>query len=110
MPGFSTSNFTASSLRLLKIPSSFSRRFDHEIMENNILSIRLGAEPVTTPFSGMKNLWAMKTRDPDKAEHLMLKHIQDIQKALEMLEKGSSPAKNQIDLSEKTRLNIHQRR
>ncbi len=82
-----------------------------EIMENNISSILLGAEPVHHTLQWHEKIYsAMKNRDPDKAERLMLKHIQDIQKALEALEKAASPRKKQIDSSERIRLNIHQRR
>jgi DNA-binding FadR family transcriptional regulator len=82
-----------------------------EIMENNISSIRLGTEPVNTTLQWHEKIYgAMLNRDPEKAQRLMLKHIEDIQKALEALEKNAVSTKKQIDPRERIRLNTHHRR
>jgi GntR family transcriptional repressor for pyruvate dehydrogenase complex len=82
-----------------------------EIMENNISSIRLGPGPVNNTLQWHEKIYgAMKNRDPGKAQLLMLKHIEDIQKALEALEKGDGRTRKQIDLSERIRLDTRHRR
>ena len=82
-----------------------------EIMENNISSIPLGPGPVNHTLQWHENIYgAMMDRDPEKAQHLMLKHIEDIQKALEALGKNAGSKKKQIDPPERIRLNTHHRR
>jgi DNA-binding FadR family transcriptional regulator len=55
-------------------------------MENNISSIILSAEPVKRTLQFHEEIYsAVRDRNANVAQDLMLKHIQDIQKALETL-------------------------
>lgn len=57
-----------------------------DIMENNISSIILSAEPVKRTLQFHEEIYsAVRDRNANVAQDLMLKHIQDIQKALETL-------------------------
>ena len=57
-----------------------------DIMENNISSIILSAKPVERTLRYHEEIYfAIKDRNANVAQDLMLKHIQDIQKALETL-------------------------
>jgi len=57
-----------------------------DIMEQNISSILLSAKPVEQTLKYHEEIYlAIKKQDPEEAQNLMLKHIQDIQKALETL-------------------------
>ncbi|MEW6377636.1 MAG: FadR/GntR family transcriptional regulator [Thermodesulfobacteriota bacterium] len=59
-----------------------------DIMEQNISSIILSAKPVEQTVEYHEDIYlAIKNQDPEEAQNLMLKHIQDIQKALEALSK-----------------------
>ena len=61
-----------------------------DIMENNISSIILSAKPVKRTLRYHEEIYfAIKDRNANVAQDLMLKHIQDIQKALETLNQGS---------------------
>ncbi len=63
-----------------------------DIMENNISSIFLSPEPVETTLQFHQEIYhAIKNRHPEKAQDLMLRHIQEIQRALEI--KQRSPSK-----------------
>lgn len=60
-----------------------------DIMENNISSIPLSSKPVEGTLTFHEDIYeAMKNRDPEKAHDLMLKHVQEIQEALESEQKG----------------------
>lgn len=62
-----------------------------DIMEHNISSIPLSAKPVERTLQYHKEIYlAIKNRDPKRSQNLMLKHIEDIQKALEALDKVTS--------------------
>jgi DNA-binding FadR family transcriptional regulator len=56
-----------------------------DIMENNISSTRvLSAKPVESTLSFHEQIYgALKARDQERAQELMLSHVQEIQKALE---------------------------
>ncbi len=55
-----------------------------DIMENNVASIPLSAKPIESTLVFHEEISeAIKARDSENAQDLMLKHIQDIQKALE---------------------------
>jgi len=57
-----------------------------DIMENNISSILLSAKPVERTLQDHEEIYfAIRDRNAHGAQDLMLKHIQDIQKALETL-------------------------
>ncbi len=57
-----------------------------DIMEQNISSIILSAKPVEKTLQYHEDIYlAFKNRDAEEAQNLMFKHIQDIQKALEAL-------------------------
>ena len=59
-----------------------------DIMESNISSVILSAKPVEQTLQYHEEIYtAMKTHDDQRAEKTMLKHIQDIQNALEAEEK-----------------------
>jgi GntR family transcriptional regulator, transcriptional repressor for pyruvate dehydrogenase complex len=60
-----------------------------DIMESNISSVILSAKPVEKTIQYHEEIYlAMRTHDDQRAEQIMLKHIQDIQTALEIEEKG----------------------
>jgi DNA-binding FadR family transcriptional regulator len=64
-----------------------------DIMENNISSIPLSMEPVKRTNQYHEEIYlALKDRDVQKAQDLMLKHIQEIHDALEALSKKNLPA------------------
>ncbi len=64
-----------------------------DIMENNISSIPLAAKSVERTNQYHEQIYAaMKARDVQEAQDLMLKHIQAIHDALEALSKKSLPA------------------
>jgi GntR family transcriptional repressor for pyruvate dehydrogenase complex len=55
-----------------------------DIMENNVSAIFISAESVERTLHFHEEIYeAITNRDPEKAQGLMLKHIQDIQTALE---------------------------
>ena len=61
-----------------------------DIMERNISSIPLSVESLKQTLQDHKKIYsAIKNRNPEKAQSAMLKHILDIQKALETFGKGS---------------------
>jgi DNA-binding FadR family transcriptional regulator len=56
-----------------------------DIMEKNISSIFLSAEPVESTLQFHQEIYhAIKNHHPEKAQDLMLKHIQEIQRTLEV--------------------------
>jgi DNA-binding GntR family transcriptional regulator len=63
-----------------------------DIMENNISSIPLAMEPVKRTNQYHEQIYAaLKDRDVQKAQDLMLRHIQEIHDALEALSKKNLP-------------------
>lgn len=61
-----------------------------DIMENNISSILLSAEPVESTVHFHEEIYqAIKDHDPEKAQDLMLRHIQEIQRTLEARQRSS---------------------
>ena len=65
-----------------------------DIMEHNISSIPLTAKPVERTTQYHEKIYlAIRNRDADGAQDLMLKHIQDIQRALEALNRKKIPQK-----------------
>jgi DNA-binding FadR family transcriptional regulator len=55
-----------------------------DVMENNISSIVLSAKPVESTLRFHEEIYqAMKKQDSERAQALMLQHIQEIQEALE---------------------------
>jgi len=71
-----------------------------DIMENNISSILLSAEPVESTIHFHEEIYqAIKNHHPEKAEDLMLRHIQEIQRTLEV--KQESTAKDSLVESSK---------
>ena len=63
-----------------------------DIMEHNISSIPLSAKPVERTLQYHQEIYrAINSRDPKKSQNLMLKHIQDIQKALTAIDKEPLP-------------------
>ena len=55
-----------------------------DIMENNVSSIFLSAKPVESTLHFHEEIYGMiKNHDPEKAQDSMLRHIQEIQRALE---------------------------
>jgi DNA-binding FadR family transcriptional regulator len=61
-----------------------------DIMENNIASIFLSAKPVESTLHYHEEIYqAIKNHFPGKAQDLMLRHIQDIQRTLEVKQRGS---------------------
>jgi len=71
-----------------------------DIMENNISSILLSAEPVESTIHFHEEIYqAIKNHHPEKAEDLMLRHIQEIQRTLEVKQK--STAKDSLEESSK---------
>jgi len=62
-----------------------------DIMENNISSIVLSAKPVESTLHFHQDIYhAIKNRHPGKAQALMLRHIQDIQRTLEVRQRSSA--------------------
>jgi GntR family transcriptional repressor for pyruvate dehydrogenase complex len=61
-----------------------------DIMENNISSIFLSAEPVESTLQFHQEIYhAIKNHHPEKAQDLMLRHIQEIQRTLEVRQRSS---------------------
>jgi GntR family transcriptional repressor for pyruvate dehydrogenase complex len=61
-----------------------------DIMENNISSILLSTEPVESTLHFHEEIYqAIKNRHPEKAQDLMLGHIQEIQRTLEVRQRSS---------------------
>jgi DNA-binding FadR family transcriptional regulator len=61
-----------------------------DIMEKNISSIFLSAAPVESTLQFHQEIYqAIKNRHPEKAQELMLRHIQEIQRALEIKQKSA---------------------
>jgi len=60
-----------------------------DIMENNISSILLSAEPVESTIHFHEEIYqAIKNHHPEKAEDLMLRHIRAIQRTLEVKQRS----------------------
>ena len=67
-----------------------------DIMENNISSIPLSVKPVERTNEYHEEIYeAIKNRDAQRAQDLMLKHIEEIQYALEALGQEDSQAGNE---------------
>jgi DNA-binding FadR family transcriptional regulator len=68
-----------------------------DIMENNISSIILSAEPVERTLKYHEEIYfAIRDRNVNMAQDIMLKHIQDIQKSLEMLNRKAPSKKGNL--------------
>lgn len=62
-----------------------------DIMENNISSILLSGEPVESTLHFHEEIYhAIKNHHPEKAQDLMLRHIQEIQRTLEVRQRSSA--------------------
>jgi DNA-binding FadR family transcriptional regulator len=61
-----------------------------DIMEKNISSIFLSANPVESTLHFHQEIYhAIKNQHPEQAQDLMLRHIQEIQRTLEVRQRGS---------------------